>query len=129
MLNHKLIETINNSYSTVIWFTENTLSNESLNFDIFNYLFDGLIGQKLNSGSIPANSCQSFYTRNFGADLWLIQCPPQTSAGDLDEQIALINNNVKDNIKNILVINNSPKNWEQDLLKKYSQFHFDFFKN
>lgn len=129
MLNHKLIEKINNSYSTIIWFTENTLSNESISFDVFNYLFDGLLGQKLKEHAIAKDACQTFHTKNFGKDLWLIQCPPETSAGDFDEQMALIKNNVKENPNKILVINHSPKNWEQDLLKKYSQFEFELFSN
>ena len=116
----------------VFWITDEELSGNLYGLDVFNYLFDGLITQYLfDKSDAPSNKhlerMNVFYTKNFSQTLFLAHLKMNDeTAGFLDEQIALIQDNKTGNQKNILILNQTKKNWSSDLQKRYPQFEFSY---
>ena len=69
-----------------------------------------------------------FFTDNFNQTLFLAHLNTEGSskseiAGEIDEQVALIQSNANDRRK-VLVISSSSADWTTELSKRYSQFEF-----
>ena len=112
----------------VFWITKDDLSRDLMGFDEFNYLFDGLISQYLYGQSEDTqiiSRSNIFFTQNFNRNLFLahLKSHPEI-AGNLDEQIALIQENASNNRKKILILNQTATNWCANLQKRYPHFEF-----
>lgn len=123
------------------WITPSVLDRDLKGFNDFNYLFDGLLSQYIyrkekefeSKETSPANKyAHIFFTQNFDEKLFLAHLACQglsktQIAGDIDEQISLINNS-SDRKKTILVLDQTDQNWTVDLTKRYPQYEFKNLK-
>lgn len=113
----------------VFWFTREDLNRELAGFEDFNYLFDGLISQYLygqeNSSKQRAHIffTQNYHNRIFLAHLKTKDATKSEVAGDIDEQLSLIQagDNTK---KTILIFDQTEDTWLLELTKRYPQFEF-----
>lgn len=109
------------------WITDKELSRDLSGFDEFNYLFDGLISQYLYGQTTEKRSlprANIFFTKNFNQKIFLAHIKQDGDiSGALDEQIAIIKQST-DSRKQILLFNETSRNWLQELQKRYSQFEF-----
>lgn len=114
----------------VFWITHEELSRDLLGFDEFNYLFDGLIsqylyGQEVSAAENGSDRSNVFYTNNFNQKLFLAHFKfSNNMAGILDDQIGLIQENKNGVSKKILIFDQTEKNLDIDLQKRYPQFEF-----
>lgn len=113
----------------IFWITRDELSRELLGFDDFNYLFDGLISQYLyGQEKTSEKHAHIFFTQNFNHKLFLAHLRTKDFtksqvAGDIDEQIALLQGSDSAR-KTILIFNKTEHEWLPELKKRYSQFEF-----
>lgn len=110
------------------WITEKKLSRDSVGFNEFNYLFDGLIslhiyGQENSLNEINKNS---FFTHNFEKLLFLVHVQNSKKSFDyIYEHIDVIKHNQAENRRKILILNDSNVGFKENLEKKYPQFIFE----
>ncbi len=133
MLNHEtrpknLADMVTPEIIGLFWITPAPLSRELASFDQLNYLFDGLLSQMIYGESSSRSRANIFFTDNFNQTLFLAHLNTEGSskseiAGEIDEQVALIQSNANDRRK-VLVISSSHADWTAELSKRYSQFEF-----
>jgi hypothetical protein len=113
----------------VFWITRDELNRDLPGFDNFNYLFDGLISQYLyGQEDHQEKHAHIFFTENFQDRIFLAhlkakELTKSQIAGDIDEQIALIQS-TKSEKKIILVMDSTEHEWPSELKKRYPQFEF-----
>lgn len=113
----------------IFWITRDELSRDLLGFDDFNYLFDGLISQYLyGQEKNDEKHAHIFFTQNFDHKLFLAHLKTKDFtksqvAGDIDEQIALLQSSANTH-KTILIFNKTEHEWLPELKKRYAQFEF-----
>lgn len=113
----------------IFWITNEDLSRELCSFDDLNYLFDGLISQYIyGQETTSAKHAHIFFTENFNAKIFLAHlCTRHLTksqiAGDIDEQIALIQAAKNEN-KIILILDKTQGQWHSEIKKRYPQFEF-----
>lgn len=113
----------------IFWITRDELSRDLLGFDDFNYLFDGLISQYLyGQEKNDEKHAHIFFTQNFDHKLFLAHLKTKDFtksqvAGDIDEQIALLQSSANTR-KTILIFNKTEHEWLPELKKRYAQFEF-----
>lgn len=113
----------------IIWLTRDPLDRDLIEFDVFNYLFDGLISEFLygQANDVQRNS-NIFFTKQFGEHIFLSHLKTQDLtkseiSSDIDEQIALIKDRTQEK-RVILVFDKTNDNWLPELSKRYAQFEF-----
>lgn len=115
------------------WITREDLARELVGFDDFNYLFDGLISQYLyGQENHQDKHSHIFFTENYQERVFLAHLKAKDLtksqlAGDIDEQIALIQT-AKNEKKIILVCDTTEHEWHSELKKRYPQFEFRVIK-
>jgi len=57
----------------ILWPTPNTFSLDLEDFNILDFYFDGLLGQKINMESQISSAPNIFITENFGQNIFLLQ--------------------------------------------------------
>lgn len=112
----------------LFWITNSSLNRELKGFEEINYLFDGLISQFLFGQSVVEKRANIFFTDNFSKTLFLAHITAEGAskseiAGDIDEQVALIQSNMQGRIK-ILILQDTTHDWAAELSKRYDQFTF-----
>jgi hypothetical protein len=113
----------------VFWITKEELGRELAGFDDFNYLFDGLISQYLyGQEDHQEKHAHIFFTENYQSRIFLAHLRAKDLnksqlAGDIDEQVALIQTKENDK-KIILVCDKTEHEWHSELKKRYPQFDF-----
>ncbi|MBY0414209.1 MAG: hypothetical protein K2Q18_08590 [Bdellovibrionales bacterium] len=113
----------------IFWITPEHLSRDLQGFDSFNYLFDGLISQYLyGQEDHPEKHAHIFFTENFQERIFLAHLKAHDLtksqlAGDIDEQVALLQNKKTDQ-KIVLVLDKTTHEWTNELKKRYPQFDF-----
>ena len=113
----------------VFWITRDELNRDLAGFDSFNYLFDGLISQYLyGQDDHKEKHAHIFFTKNYQDRIFLAHLNAKDVtksqiAGDIDEQIALIQATKSEN-KIILVLDSTDHEWVSELKKRYPQFEF-----
>lgn len=123
-----LIDLVTPEVMGVFWITKSPLRRSLAGFDQLNYLFDGLISQFVASEEVSEKRANIFFTENFNQTIFLAHLnisgiSHSEIAGEIDEQIALIQANAKGR-KRLLVIQDSDSDWDQQLNKRYPQFNF-----
>jgi hypothetical protein len=113
----------------IFWITRDDLNRELLGFDDFNYLFDGLISQYLYGQEVSSEKhAHLFFTDNYKNKIFLGHLKTNgvsksQMAGDIDEQIALIQTSTTSR-KIILLLDKTDDAWSSELKKRYPQFEF-----
>jgi hypothetical protein len=113
----------------IFWITASDLNRDLAAFEDFNYLFDGLISQYLYGQEITTSKhAHIFFTENYNERIFLAHLRTKNTtksqiAGDIDEQIALIQAAKSEN-KTILVFDKTEDQWHSELKKRYPQFEF-----
>lgn len=113
----------------VFWITREELNRTLVGFDSFNYLFDGLISQYIyGQDDHQDKHAHIFFTKNYQDRIFLAHLSAKDLtksqlAGDIDEQIALIQATKSEN-KIILVMDTTDQEWVSELKKRYPQFEF-----
>lgn len=113
----------------VFWITRDVLNRNLAGFDSFNYLFDGLISQHIYGQEDHQDKhAHIFFTKNYQDRIFLAHLSAKDLtksqlAGDIDEQIALIQASKSEN-KIILVLDATDHDWVSELKKRYPQFEF-----
>lgn len=113
----------------IFWVTQEALSLDLSNFEEFNYLFDGLISQYVYGQEANSDKhAHIFFTENYNARIFLAHlCTKNVTksqiAGDIDEQIALIQAAKSEN-KVIYILDKTQNQWHSELKKRYPQFEF-----
>lgn len=106
------------------WITDVPLSRSLEGFDHFNYLFDGLLSQYLHGVERELPKANIFFTQNFAQKIFLSHIHNSGDiSGHLDEQMAIVKNHGETRAQ-ILVLNQSGKDWLSELKKRYPQFDF-----
>jgi len=112
----------------IFWITTNALDRTLVGFDQFNYLFDGLLSQFIYGENVSEKRANLFFTHNFGHSLFLAHLKTEGAskselAGEIDEQIALIQSGANGRTK-ILVMQDTSNDWLAELQKRYGHFSF-----
>lgn len=113
----------------IFWITASDLNRDLAAFEDFNYLFDGLISQYLyGQENTSSKHAHIFFTENYNERIFLAHLRTKNTtksqvAGDIDEQIALIQAAKSEN-KTILVFDKTEDQWHSELKKRYPQFEF-----
>lgn len=112
----------------IFWLTSEGLDRKLSGFDQFNYLFDGLLSQFIYGENVSEKRANLFFTKNFGHSLFLAHLKTEGAskselAGEIDEQIALIQSGANSRTK-ILVLQDTTSDWFAELQKRYGQFSF-----
>lgn len=113
----------------IFWITASDLNRDLAAFEDFNYLFDGLISQYLyGQENHSEKHAHIFFTENYNDRIFLAHLRTKNTtksqiAGDIDEQIALIQAAKSEN-KTILVFDKTEDQWHSELKKRYPQFEF-----
>ena len=113
----------------IFWITRENLNRDLLNFEDFNYLFDGLISQYIYGQDLALDKhAHIFFTENYNDRIFLAHLRTRDLtksqiSGDIDEQIALIQASKSEN-KVILILDKTEDQWHSELKKRYPQFEF-----
>lgn len=112
----------------IFWITNSALDRKLAGFDQFNYLFDGLLSQFIYGENVSEKRANLFFTKNFDQSLFLAHLKTEGAskselAGEIDEQIALIQSGANGRTK-ILVLQDTTNDWFAELHKRYGHFTF-----
>ena len=117
----------------IFWITDEALDRNQDGFNDFNYLFDGLISQYIYNQENKSNEhAHIFFTNNYNQKIFLAHLATKglaksKIAGDIDEQISLVQNLVPIR-KTILIHDQTNDHWISDLQKRYAQLDFKLLK-
>ena len=124
MSDSSLLKKIDNEVGGIFWITNSQLSDSSIFFNDLDYIFDGLISEFLFQNKEKTAKTNTFCTKSFGSNLWLVQIDSNTSSSDIDEQVALISSTTN---KKIIIVGDTNSKWFNEIPKRYTQIKFESF--
>ncbi len=117
----------------IFWITDTKLDRNQDGFNDFNYLFDGLISQYIYSQESKSDQhAHIFFTNNYEQKIFLAHLATKDLAkskiaGDIDEQVSLVQNLLPAR-KTILILDQTNDHWITDLQKRYAHLDFKLLK-